>query len=371
MPDHDTERLRILSLGAGGFIGAHLTARLLREGHRVTGVDTEGDKVSEYRDVPGFTFLQRDIREPGFDLDRLVAEADVVIDLIAHANPGLYVSSPLEVFRLNFDENLRIAEACVRNHRRLVQFSSCEVYGKTLAAIAPEHVKDPEDPALATFSEDDTPLIMGPVSKHRWIYASAKQLLERVLHAYGLRGELRYSIIRPFNFIGPKIDYLPGDSGGVPRVFSFFMEALLEGTEMPLVDGGAHRRCYTYIDDAVECILRIVEDRDRVCDGEIFNVGSPHNEVSIRGFAEEMRRIYRDVFGAAESDLPALVTVPAEEFYGPGYDDSDRRIPDIGKARRLLGWEPRFDLQETLERSMGYYIEADREERVSAGSVGR
>lgn len=364
------ERLNILNLGAAGFIGAHLTARLLREGHTVIGVDAECDKVLELRDAPGFTFLQRDIRERGFDLDGLVAEADVVVDLIAHANPSLYVSSPLEVFRLNFDENLRIAEACVRHGRRLVQFSSCEVYGKTLAAIASEHLKEPDDPALATFSEDDTPLIMGPVSKHRWIYASAKQLLERVIHAYGLREELRYSTVRPFNFIGPKIDYLPGDSGGVPRVFSFFMEALLEGTEMPLVDGGRNRRCYTYIDDAVECIVLIIEDRHGVCDGETFNIGSPYNEVSIRGLAEEMRRIYRDAFGTDESELPALVPVPADEFYGPGYDDSDRRIPDISKARRLLGWEPRFGLRETLERSMRYYVEADRE-RALAGAVGR
>lgn len=356
--------MRVLCLGAGGFIGSHLTARLVREGHDVVGVDTHADKIGDFAAAPELTFVDQDIRSPDFDLDGLVEASDVVVDLIAHANPGMYVRIPLEVFRLNFDENMKIAESCVRKGRRLIQFSSCEVYGKTIAAIAPEHLKDPEDPALATFDEDMSPFILGPVEKHRWIYACAKQLLERVLHAYWLTDELSFSIIRPFNFIGPRIDYLPSDTEGVPRVFSYFMEALLTGDDMQLVNGGHHRRCYTYIDDAIECIYRIVEDRDGVCDGEIFNVGSPYNEVSIRELAEEMRKIYRDVFGGPADTLPDIVSVSADDFYGPGYDDSDRRIPDITKARTLLGWEPRFDLRSTLEESMRYYVE-----RAVAGSA--
>ena len=142
----------------------------------------------------------------------------------------------------------------------------------------------------------------------------------------------------------------------MPRVFSFFMDALLTGGQMKLVDGGAQRRCYTYIDDAIECVYRIVENPGGVCDRQIFNIGSPYNEVSIRFLAEAMREIYAEKFGRPGAPLAQIVSVPAEEFYGKGYEDSDRRIPDIAKARALLGWEPRWGIREMLEATMSYYV---------------
>ena len=351
---------KILSLGGGGFIGAHLTERLLEAGHVVTVVDIHSDKIEDLFGQPGLTFLERSVADRSLDLDQAVAGADVVIDLVAHANPGIYVRDPLDVFRLNFQENLRIAEACVREGRRLVQFSSCEVYGKTPAAVLGDRLADPENPAYATFAEDSTDLIMGPVGRHRWIYACAKQLLERVLHAYGLEGRLNYTIIRPFNFIGPKIDYLPRETDGVPRVFSFFMEALLDGKPMQLVDGGRQRRCYTYIRDAVDCVARIVENPGGVCDRQIFNIGSPGNETSIRDLAERMRALYERRFALDGQTQPPAVDVPAKDFYGDGYEDSDRRIPDIQKAERLLGWHPRTSLEEMLIPTMEFYVRARR-----------
>lgn len=358
--------MRILSLGAGGFIGSHVTRRLLDRGHTVIGVDIHTDKLAECLGHDRFTFQQHDIRESRYDLSGSVSEADLVIDLIAHANPGIYVKRPLDVFYLNFNENLRIAEECVRHNKRLIQFSSCEVYGKTAAAAFPNAISDPEDPALATFSEETTNFTLGPVGKHRWIYACAKQLLERVIHAYGLSGQLQYTIIRPFNFIGPKIDYLPSSGGEVPRVFSYFMEALILGTRMVLVDGGAQRRCYTYIDDAVECIDRIIENPNGVCDGQIFNIGSPQNEISIRALAETMCSIYQKEFELPGVPLPKIVEVAGEDFYGSGYEDSDRRIPDITKARTLLKWEPSTGITELLCHTMRYYIEAYKEAEPAA-----
>lgn len=352
---------KVLSLGAGGFIGAHLTERLLEAGHDVTAVDVHSDKIADLLGHPRLAFIERSIADRSFDLGGMIASADVVVDLVAHANPGIYVRQPLDVFRLNFQENLRIAEACVEKGRRLIQFSSCEVYGKTPVAVLHGELPDPENPAYATFSEDSTDMIMGPVGRHRWIYACAKQLLERVLHAYGLEGRLNYTIIRPFNFIGPKIDYLPGDTDGVPRVFSYFMEALLEGTPMRLVDGGHQRRCYTFIRDAVDCVSRIVENPGGGCDRQIFNIGSPENEVSIRELAMLMRELYARHFAPAGAKLPEIVDVSAKSFYGEGYEDSDRRIPDIDKARRLLDWNPRTSLVEMLVPTMDYYVRARRE----------
>jgi UDP-apiose/xylose synthase len=358
--------MKILSLGAAGFIGSHLTDRLLKEGHTVTAVDLETDKVSDFLHHPNLKFLQLDIRNPEWNLDQMVQDADLVIDLIAYANPGLYLRIPLEVFRLNFTENLKIAEACVRHGKRLIQYSTCEVYGRSAASLPHANVADPEDPIHATYSEDSSEYILGPVVKHRWIYASAKQLLERVLHAYGIEQGFNYTIIRPFNFIGPKIDFLPTENAeGIPRVFSFFMEALLNGTPMKLVNGGGQRRCYTYIDDAVECSYRIVENPGGVCDRQIFNIGSPLNEISIRQMAETMRDIYVEKFRDPAVPLAEIVSVTGEEFYGVGYDDSDRRIPDITKVRTLLGWEPTWSVRDILETTMRYYVTEYRKNQLA------
>jgi UDP-apiose/xylose synthase len=348
--------MKILSLGAGGFIGSHLTHRLLNEGHVVTAIDLETEKVTDCLEHPNLTFFQQDIRQPGWDLNALVKDADLVIDLIAYANPGLYLRIPLEVFQLNFIENLKIAEACVRHNKRLIQFSTCEVYGRSAASLKNSPLADPDDPIHATYSEDTSEYILGPVSKHRWIYSCAKQLLERVLHAYGLEKGFNYTIIRPFNFIGPKIDFLLHEKEGIPRVFSFFMDALLNGTQMKLVNGGTARRCYTYIDDAIECTYRIVQNPGGACDRQIFNIGSPYNEVSIRQMAEIMRDIYVEKFRDPAVPLPEIVSVTGDEFYGKGYDDSDRRIPDITKARQLLGWEPTWNMRDILETTMRYYV---------------
>jgi len=230
--------MKILSLGAGGFIGAHLTDRLLSEGHKVVGVDLYDDKLTELLDHERLTFIKQDVRRANWDLQKLIRDSDLVIDLVAYANPGLYVKLPLEVFRLNFVENLRFVELCVQNKKRLIQFSTCEVYGRSVRTVMNKEFERLEDPKYATFSEDTSEFILGPIEKHRWIYACGKQLLERVIHAYGLENRLDYTVIRPFNFIGPKIDYLLDETDGIPRVFSYFMDALMNGTQMKLVDGG-------------------------------------------------------------------------------------------------------------------------------------
>ncbi|MBM3810046.1 MAG: bifunctional UDP-4-keto-pentose/UDP-xylose synthase [Acidimicrobiia bacterium] len=361
---------KILVLGGGGFIGSHLTQRLLEGGYEVTVVDLFDGKISEYIGDPKLKFLRHDIRARDWGMEELVKWSDLVIDLVAYANPGLYVKIPLEVFRLNFTENLHIAETCVKQNRRLIQFSTCEVYGRTVASIPAAGLKDPEDPKHATFSEDSSEFILGAVNKHRWIYSCAKQLLERVLHAYGLEQGFNYSIIRPFNFIGPKIDFLASEQDGIPRVFSFFMDALIHSQPLKLVNGGVNRRCYTYIEDAVECTYRIVENPGGACDRQIFNIGSPENEVSIRQLAELMREIYRRKYLKPGQALSEIEVVSGEEFYGEGYEDSDRRIPDITKARKLLGWEPKWKLGDLVEASMDYQMECHLNQRLVTQQTG-
>ncbi len=349
--------MKILLLGAAGFVGANLVERLLSDGnHEVIALDIARAKIEHLVKTRRLNFIESDIRSDEVRIDNLVREADLVIDLVALANPSVYVNHPLEVFELNFIENLKIAKLCVRHDKRLIQFSTCEVYGKTPAAILG---KDPTA-MVWSLNEDSSPMILGPVRAHRWIYASAKQLLERVIHAYGLNDELNYTIIRPFNFIGPRIDFLPSEEAGNPRVFSHFMDALLHGTPMKLVDGGKNLRTYTYIDDAVDCIVRVIDNWGGVCDREVFNIGTPGNESSIRGLAELMREIFAKHFQVANEPVCEIISVTAEEFYGAGYDDCDRRIPDITKARMLLGWEPKHNLETTVRKTMEYFVGQNR-----------
>jgi nucleoside-diphosphate-sugar epimerase len=345
-------------LGGGGFIGSHTVDKLLEATkHEVWAYDLYDDKLKDNIGHPRLTYVHGDIREDDERVEALVQNSDVVVDLIAYANPSLYVSMPLEVYELNFTQNLSIVEYCIKHEKRLIQFSTCEVYGKTVVPLLDNKLLDCENPEYAVFHEDSSAMILGPVSKHRWIYSCAKQLLERILHAYGLENKLNYTIIRPFNFIGPRIDYLLSEQDGNPRVFSHFVSSLKDGRPMTLVNGGQQRRTYTMIDDAVDCIVKIIENPDGVCNKQIFNIGSPNNEVSIRELALKMADVYKRRWWDGKTPLPELVEVPGEEFYGVGYDDSDRRIPDITKAMNLLGWKPRYDLEQTIERSMAYWFD--------------
>jgi UDP-apiose/xylose synthase len=338
----------ILILGAGGFIGSHLVEHLLKcSAYRVLGLDVTAEKL-EGIGGDNFTFYERDLRTAWDLVGALVAKVDVVLDLIAYANPSMYVSSPLEVFDLNFLQNLEVAKLCVKHDVRLIQYSSAEVYGKNTEGSA--------------YTEDATDLVYGPIDKQRWIYATGKALLERVLYAYGLEGGLNYTIVRPFNFIGSRIDYLvPANAVGGPRVFPHFMSALLTGGPLRLVDGGRVHRSFTHIEDA-NLAFQILLEHPKARNA-IFNIGNPMNNITIRGFAELMVELYEELTG-----LPAtskLVEIGGEEFYGPGYEDGDRLPPDIGRLR-ALGWVPRHGLRKTLRDAMQYYLDRASESRVDS-----
>ena len=341
--------------GGAGFIGSHLTERLLEEGYHLVVVDIDSEKIEDLLSHNRIDFHELDIRQDDAGtVTSVVESADVVFDLIAYANPKQYVDMPLEVVHLNYDQNLRLVEDCVETDTRLIQFSTSEVYGKIGNRKGDDEV----------FSEDGSDLIMGPVENHRWIYATAKQLLERMVHAHGLENDLDWTIIRPFNFIGREMDYLIEEpDAGTPRVFASFISALLYDHPMYLVDGGENERAFTHISDAVEAMVYILEEAERY-NREVVNIGTPGNETSIHDFAHLMRDIYAD--RSPDGDLPPIENVSGEEFYGAGYEDCERRIPDATKLTDA-GWEPQYDLRETLEEAMSYYLE--KYERAEAASL--
>ncbi|MGI9586153.1 MAG: bifunctional UDP-4-keto-pentose/UDP-xylose synthase [Acidimicrobiia bacterium] len=330
--------MKLLIVGAGGFIGSNLIGTLIERGeHEIVGLDITNQKL-EGIEGPNFKFIEADISASPELADKLVSECDVVVDLIAYANPSIYVESPLDVVRLNFFENIKIAELCMRHGKRLFQYSTSEVYGKSGRDGA--------------YNEDTSDLIMGPTSKQRWIYASGKQYLERIIHAHGLRGDIEYTIVRPFNFVGPRFDYLvEADTLGGPRVFAHFMSALLTGGSMYLVDGGNQRRSFTHIDDASDAFTVLLDSPDSI--NQIYNIGNPDTDTSIKELARYMMSVYEEITG--EKPTNELVEISGEDFYGKGYEDMDRVPPDITKLK-ALGWTPTRDMHTTFSDAIVYNL---------------
>jgi UDP-apiose/xylose synthase len=333
--------MKITVLGAGGFIGSHMVEHLLGQGrYEVFGIDLTAEKLEDVDDAR-FHFHEADVRQAPALVDELIRRADVVVDLIAYANPSMYVTEPLEVFELNFTQNLEIARMCVAHRKRLIQYSSAEVYGKAATGEA--------------YHEDSTDGVFGPVHKQRWIYATAKMLLERVLFAHGMAGQLEFTIVRPFNFIGSRIDYLvPANAIGGPRVFPHFMSALLTGGPIRLVDGGEAKRAFMHIKDANTAFQTIL-DQPEAARNQIYNMGNPANNFTIREVSALMLELYEELTGAPP--VSPVVEMSGEEFYGVGYEDSSRLPPDISKLR-ALGWAPRHDMRSTFRDAMIYYLGA-------------
>lgn len=344
----------VVVLGADGFIGSHLLEALLRDGGcRVVGWDRERVRTGHLPEGNAFRFRHGDIRSDIDSLEADIRHADVVVNLAALCNPSMYGTRTIDVIESNFVHVEPVVRMCASHGTRLVHFSTSEIFGRTLRSWLPDGSLLPEDADL--MREDDTPFLLGPLSSTRWSYACAKQLSERLVEAYGRERNLSWTIVRPFNFLGPRMDYLPGIEGeGVPRVLACFVRCLVEREPLPLVDGGRARRAFLHIDDAIDGLLRILR-RPEASRGRVFHLGHPGNETDIRGLAVSMRRIWADLRqDPSILDIP-LRDVPAAEFYGAGYDDSDRRFPSIAAARELLGWEPRADLETTLRRTLEDY----------------
>jgi nucleoside-diphosphate-sugar epimerase len=336
--------MKILILGVDGFIGNALTRRILAtRDWEVFGMDLHSNKLGEVINHPRFHFLEGDIGINKEWIEYHIKKCDLVLPLVAIATPMTYVKQPLKVFELDFEENLRIVRQCVQYGTRIIFPSTSEVYG-----MCPD----------GEFSEDDSPLVLGPIHKQRWIYSCSKQLLDRVIWAYGQEGRLQFSMIRPFNWIGPKLDDLYAAKEGSSRVVTQFILNLIQREPIKLVDGGYQKRCFTYVEDGIDCLMRIIENPGGLADGQIFNIGNPHNEASVK----ELAHLLRDLFQAHpdhknDGDYSEIVETRHEDYYGQGYQDITSRKPSIVKARELLGWEPATDLTTSLKITLDAFLE--------------
>jgi nucleoside-diphosphate-sugar epimerase len=342
--------MKILILGVNGFIGNALVRRILAiRDWEVFGMDLFSNKIEECLGNPRFHFLEGDIAINKEWIEYHIKKCEVVLPLVAIATPMAYVRKPLTVFELDFEENLRVVRQCVKYGTRIVFPSTSEVYGMCT---------DQE------FFEDGSPLILGPIHKQRWIYSCSKQLLDRVIWAYGESGQLQFTLFRPFNWIGPKLDDLDAAKEGSSRVVTQFILNLIQREPIKLVDGGFQKRCFTYVEDGIDCLMRIIENHGGAADGQIFNIGNPANEASVKELAFMLRELYKEHPDHRQDQVYSEnIGTSADDYYGKGYQDILTRKPSIEKAGQLLGWQPQTDLRTSLKYTLDAFLDEVRGHR--------
>lgn len=334
--------MKVLILGANGFIGSHLTEAILANTDwQVFSMDLMQSNLKNCLQHPRFHFTEGDMTLNKKWVESHIEKSDVVLPLVAIATPAVYVQNPLRVFELDFEANLEIIRHCVRLKKRIIFPSTSEVYGMCT---------DTE------FDEEYSHLVTGPIHKERWIYSTSKQLLDRVIYAYGKHHNLSYTLFRPFNWYGPRLDNIFNPKPGGSRVLTQFIGNILRGEDIMLVNGGAQKRCFAYIDDGVNALLKMIENKNDCARNKIFNIGNPAENVSIRSLAETLiQSIKKNPNYAASANKVQLKTVEAEQYYGAGYQDVNLRVPSIQRAVNDLGWSPKMNLASGLHKTLEFY----------------
>ncbi|MEJ2791839.1 bifunctional UDP-4-keto-pentose/UDP-xylose synthase [Iodobacter sp. LRB] len=326
---------KVLILGVNGFIGHHLSKYILENTDwEIFGMDMYSDKVSEFMDNKRFHFFEGDITINQEWIEYHVKKCDVVLPLVAIATPATYVQAPLRVFELDFEANLPIIKWCVKYKKRVIFPSTSEVYGMC------------EDEA---FDPENSNMVYGPISKPRWIYACSKQLMDRVIAAYGQQEGLDYTLFRPFNWIGAGLDNIHTPKEGSSRVITQFLGHIVRGEPIKLVDGGAQKRAFTYITDGIEALVKIIDNKDGKATRQIYNIGNPVNNYSVRELSTMMLDLAKTYPEYAE--MAAKVTVletTSGEYYGKGYQDVQNRVPKIDNTKADLNWAPSTTMEDSL-----------------------
>jgi nucleoside-diphosphate-sugar epimerase len=346
---------KLCILGVNGFIGHHLSQRILADTDwEVFGMDMGSDRIGDLLASPRFHFFEGDITINKEWIEYHIRKCDVILPLVAIATPATYVREPLKVFELDFEANLPIVRSAVKYGKRILFPSTSEVYGMC---------------ADAEFDPYQSSLVLGPIDKQRWIYSCSKQLMDRVIYAYGSTDGLDFTLFRPFNWIGAGLDSIHTAKEGSSRVITQFFGHIVRGEPIKLVDGGKQKRTFTYIDDGIAALMRIIENKDGVASGRIYNIGNPKNNYSVRELAHMMLELakaypeYRDNAARVK-----LVEVTSGEYYGKGYQDVQNRVPAIANTMRDLDWSPKVDMDTALRRIFDAYRGQLDDARISLAS---
>jgi len=333
---------KILILGVNGFIGHHLSKRIIATTPwEVYGMDMSNDRLADLLEEKRFHFFEGDITINREWMEYHIRKCDTVLPLVAIATPATYVKEPLRVFELDFEANLPIVRACVKHRKRLIFPSTSEVYGMS---------RDRE------FDSDTSELVLGPINKPRWIYSCAKQLMDRVIWAYGMEQHLDFTLFRPFNWIGAGLDSINTPKEGSSRVITQFLGHIVRGEPIKLVDGGQQKRSFTYIDDGIDALMKIIQNAQGVASGKIYNIGNPKNNLSVRRLAELMlKKALKYEEYRSHAKRVRIVNIAAAAYYGKGYQDVQNRVPRITNTRKELRWTPRVGMMDALDRIFEAY----------------
>ncbi len=312
-----------LITGGAGFIGSHLADRLVAEGHEVWILDDLSTgamrNVDQLLDSPLFHHRIGSVTDAAL-VGELVDRADAIFHLAAAVGVKLIVEHPTATIETNVHGCEVVLRAAAKKKKLVVVASSSEVYGKA--------VKVP-------YSEDDD-LLLGPTTKSRWGYACSKAMDEYLALAYARERELPVIIVRFFNTVGPR------QTGRYGMVVPTFVQQGLAGEDITVYGSGAQQRCFGDVSDVIECLVRLV-----ACEqarGQVFNVGNDR-EISIN----ELAALVRERTGGRSR----IVHVPYEEAYAEGFEDLDRRVPDVAKLERAVGFRPTTPIETIIERVIG------------------
>ncbi len=315
-----------LITGGAGFIGSHLAEALLERGYDVTVIDNLStgrfENIAHLTDHPHFRFAIDSITNE-LVVDRLVSECSVIFHLAAAVGVKLIVQDPVHTIQTNVMGTEAILKAALRYRCRVLIASTSEVYGKG---------------NRVPFREDDD-VVLGPTCHSRWAYAASKMVDEFLGLAYYRQMRLPVVIFRLFNTVGPR------QTGQYGMVIPRFVQQALQKKPLTVYGDGRQTRCFCDVEDTVRAIIRLAECSEAV--GQVFNIGS-REEVTILDLARKVLSITGD---PRLSDLDGRITfIPYDQAYGAGFEDMQRRIPDIKRIKATIGWEPQISLEEVLRR---------------------
>ncbi len=319
-----------LITGGAGFIGSHLAEALLKRGDKVTVLDDlstgRRENIECLKSNPNFSFVLGSVMDHNI-VDKLVAESTIVYHMAAAVGVSYVIANPLASLRINARGTEIVFAAAERHKSKVVLASTSEIYGKNRKESLDEN--------------DDR--ILGSTFIARWGYSCAKAFDEFLALAYWREKRLPVVILRYFNTCGPR------QTGRYGMVIPRFIEAALAGRTLQVYGDGKQTRCFSYVDDIVKGTIALAEHPD--AEGEIFNLGSTE-EIAIEDLAKKV------ILMTGTSSK--IEYVPYEKAYESGFEDLPRRVPDITKARKLVGFDPKTSLEEILRRVIEYFRETNR-----------
>jgi UDP-glucose 4-epimerase len=320
----------VLITGGAGFIGSHLAEACLRGGHRVLVLDdlSSGsiDNLASVRSHRRLEFVPESIAVRTA-LAEMVDRADVIFHMAATVGVFNIIESPVATIVNNIGGTEEVLKMAAKKKKKVIVASTSEVYGKS---------------ATVPFREDGD-LVFGPTSKSRWSYASSKMVDEFLALAYWREYKVPTVVVRLFNTIGPR------QIGRYGMVVPRFLKQALTGRNLTVYGTGRQSRCFTYVSDVVEWLL-LLGDEERAV-GRVFNLGNPE-EVTIEALAKRVI--------AVTGSNSGIEYVPYEQAYEQGFEDMERRVPDIARVRALTGYAPRVKLDDALTLTRDWFLEAGR-----------